>query len=102
MAGHQVNYYLKQWFQILILPKLPVCFCKMAAKVPALRLWFKRPGTGHEDLYLKKPIQVLVQRNKDPPSILQEHWEPFEPVKNLHQNYQAAECLCSPGSRFPG
>lgn len=66
MVGHQVNYYLKQWFQILILPKLPVCFCKMAAKVPALRLWFKRPGTGHEDLYLKKPIQVLVQRNKDP------------------------------------
>lgn len=78
------NYDLKQWFQILNLHQSPVSLCKMAAKAPAWRCWFKLTRGRTLNICFKKPLSsnTAVQKTKRGSlSTLREHREPLGPVR---------------------
>lgn len=83
------NYALKQWFQILILHQSPVSLCKMAAKAPAWRCWFKLTRGRTQDLCFKEPFQATLLYRRHTPRAPTITWT----CQNLHPNCQAAGCL---------
>lgn len=97
------NYDLKQWFQILILHQSPVSLCKMAAKAPAWRCWFKLTRGRTLNICFKKPFQatLLYRRRKEDPlvhSVSTENHLDLSEFANCH----APRCLGTSGSSSPG